>query len=408
MTPPAVFLKKNHEAAFLPKQHPWIFASGIARGDATTPGETVDVRTSAGDFVARGTWNPRSALRVRVWTWNDEPIDRGFFTRRLAEAAALRRSAGLDASRPGAPTDAFRLVHAEADRLPGLVVDAYAGFLVVQFNAAGVEHHRAAILDALEEAFRPAGILEKSDAAARAREGLGPAGGLLRGTPPPAPLEIREDGLVFLVNLPAGQKTGFYLDQRENRRNAAALVRTLPAESAPSVLNLFSYTGAFGVHAAAARPGTRVLNVDSSEEALTLSRRNFERNALADRTEHLEADAFRALRDLAAARRQFSLVITDPPKFARGIRDVPAALKGYRDLNRHALAVVAPGGYLATFSCSGAVSPADFEKTVLAAARETGAPVQILARPGAPADHPVPGFFPEAGYLKGLVLKKMD
>jgi 23S rRNA (cytosine1962-C5)-methyltransferase len=386
-------------------RHPWVFSGAIQKVDGSpSPGGLVEVVGAQGNWLARGYYNSNSQIAVRILTWDqDEVVDAAFWRRRLLAAAAARE--GLAAS---TGTTAYRLVYAESDALPGLVVDRYAEsrpagrgeWLVVQFLASGVESRRADILDALEELFAASGIVDRSDVSVRRREGLQPRRELCRGVAPPADLEIREHGLRFPVDLLGGQKTGFYLDQRENRRIVGA-----HAEGR-RVLNAFSFTGAFGVYALAGG-AVHVTNLDSSYEALEGAEAALRLNDFdPDRqSEGVAGDVFQVLRAFRDEGRQFDLVILDPPKFARSKSDLPAATRGYKDINLLGFKLLAPGGLLATFSCSGSVSPDLFQKVVFGASLDARRDAQILAKLGQAADHPILLSFPEGEYLKGLLCR---
>jgi len=314
----------------------------------------------------------------------------------MAEAAlALRR-----ASIPSETSDAMRLVHAEADGLPGLIADRYADTLVVQILSAGCERWRKILTEILSDTSGCARIYERSDTHARELEGLAPRTGTVFGPPLDAPVRIVEHGIQYEVDLVAGQKTGFYLDQRDNRRRIGALAK------GREVLNGFCYTGGFSLSALAG--GARsVVSIDSSAPALALAKRNLARNGLdAHKAEWLEADVFGALRGLQRENRQFDLIVLDPPKFAPTPKDAAGAARGYKDVNLNALRLLRPGGLLATFSCSGGISPDLFQKIVAGAAADAPAPLLLLQRFGAAPDHPVRIEFPEGEYLKGLLLER--
>jgi 23S rRNA (cytosine1962-C5)-methyltransferase len=390
---PTVRLRDGRERSVL-RRHPWVFSGAIARveGDPQA-GDTVLVRDAAGRPLARGIYNPQSQIALRLLTFDpDQPIDRELFAQRIERALAARE--GLVGT---GETDACRLVHGEADGLPGLVVDRYGEWLVVQFLALAAEVHRETLIDLLVAQAAPRGIHERSDDAVRAREGLDERSGPLAGAAAPELLEITENGLRFLVDPRRGHKTGFYLDQRESR----ALVRRRAAGA--EVLDAFAFTGGFasaalagGAHAATA--------LDSSPDALALARQQLGGHAPAPgRLACEQADVFRALRRYRAEGRRFDLVVLDPPKFAPGRAQLERALRGYKDINLQALGLVRPGGLLATFSCSAALEPAVLQRTVFQAALDAGREVQILARPTQGEDHPVLVSFPESFYLKGLL-----
>jgi len=385
------------------QRHPWIFSGAVRciEGDPAD-GDVVDVVAHDGQFLARGYLNRRSQIVVRLLTWDPhEAVDRGFWRRRL-EGAIQRRHhlPGLE------DTDAYRLVHAESDGVPGLVVDRYGDYLVVQFLTLGVERRKVELVGLLEELVRPRGILERSDVDVREKEGLPvrrtdgePVTGVLAGRAPPPLVVARESGHRFWVDLWAGQKTGFYLDQRENRRRVARYC------AGRQVLNVFSYTGAFAVYALAAG-ASHVTNVEASAEALELGQRNLALNRLeAWRVEDVAGDAFQVLRAFRDAGRSFDLIILDPPKFAYSQAQVQAACRGYKDINLLAMHLLRSGGILCTFSCSGLVSAELFQKVVFSAALDAGRDVQVLERLSQGPDHPVLLTFPEGEYLKGLICR---
>jgi 23S rRNA (cytosine1962-C5)-methyltransferase len=399
-------LKAGREKSLL-RRHPWIYSGAVERiaGDPQ-PGDTVDVRAADGRWLARAAFSPRSQIRARVWTFTeDEPVTPDFFRNRLARALATRRSSIIShqssiinhQSSVVRPPSAARLVNAESDFLPGLIVDRYADWLVCQFLSAGAEKWKREIVAALGELIPNAGIYERSDVDVRAKEGLPPVTGVLAGAPPPELVEIEEHGCRFLVDVQRGHKTGFYLDQRDNRALLAAHA------SGREVLNAFAYTGAFGVLALKGG-AAHVTNLDSSAAALELAQRNCELNGFdGTRTTHHVGDAFSVLRQYRDARRQFDIVVLDPPKFAESQSQVERAARGYKDINLLAFKLLRPGGLLFTFSCSGAIEPALFQKIVADAAVDAGREAQILQRMTQAADHPVALSFPEGEYLKGLV-----
>ena len=377
--------------------HPWIFASAIERvEDSPQPGWTADVVTYDGRWVAKAGYSPKSQLRARVWTLNEgEEIDAAFFERRIRSAVGVRHRLGRME-----PEGGCRLINAEGDRLPGLVVDRFADVLVVQINSSPMEYWRETILDALEAAVKPVAIYERSDSDNRAKEGLEKRMGWVRGSAPEGNIEINEFGAVFGVDVVQGHKTGFYLDQAENR----ALVRDLSAGA--RVLNCFSYTGGFSVQAALGG-AVEVVSVDSSQPALDLSAANFARNGLGEdeRFSHWNSDVFKALETMRAEGRSFDMVILDPPKFASSGIHVERALHAYRKLSRSGIPLVAPGGLLLTFSCSGAVTPEAFQKSVTLALSDNHRRGRILRRLSAASDHVTDFGFAEGAYLKGLALE---
>ena len=374
--------------------HPWIFSGAVesTHGDAAGVG-IADVFDCKKSWIARGLYNSASQIRVRVLTSKDEPIDADFFRRRIARALALR-------DKYVAPkTDAYRLINGEGDFLPGLVVDRYADFLVCQFMTAGMEKHKSIIADILMDAGPSKGVFEKSGGKAREEEGLEPSVGLLAGEELPELIEIKENGFKFLVDVRGGQKTGFFLDQRDNRQFLKEVAR------GAAVLNCFSYSGAFSIHALGG--GARsVISLDSSRPALELAEKNLALNAFdGDNTELIKADAFAYLKQSSAS---FDIIVLDPPSLAHRRSDVDAATGGYKFLNLHALKHVNPGGFLLTFSCSQHLSSDLFQKVVFGAAVDAGRRVTVVKRLGAPIDHPVSLHHPEGEYLKGLVLRVLD
>ena len=390
----AVILKPGREKSLL-RRHPWIFSGAVAQvvGNVDS-GATVEVRAATGQRLGWGAYSPHSQITVRMWTFAPEArVDSVFLRRRLAAALSARQCwAAL-----GRCT-ALRVVNAESDGLPGVVVDRYDHYLVCQFLCAGAEYWKSAIVAALTELCPDVrGVYERSDAEVREKEGLPPVTGVLAGERPPERLEIREGDCRFIVDVYSGHKTGFYLDQRENR----ALVSAYAAGR--EVLNCFAYTGGFGVRAVQGG-AAQVTNVDTSEAALTLGQHNFALNgADVSRVRNLVGDAFQVLRQFRDAQRQFDLIILDPPKFATAHSQLERALAGYKDINLLAFKLLRPGGVLFTFSCSGLVSSDLFQKVVAGAALDAGREAQIVRRMTQAPDHPVALNFPEGEYLKGLV-----
>ncbi|HTG96491.1 MAG TPA: class I SAM-dependent methyltransferase [Burkholderiales bacterium] len=390
----SLVLKKGRERS-LRRRHPWIFSGAVEKASGKA-GETLEVRDAAGKFVARAAYSPKSQIRARVWSFDAaEQIDAAFFRNRVQKALALRE--GLPAARH---TNALRLINGESDGLPGLVVDRYADVLVAQFLAAGVERWRDVILDSLTELSGCEAIFERSDAEVRKLEGLEARVGFARGNRNATRCPIVEHGLNYRVDVEQGQKTGFFLDQRENRQRVRALA------AGREVLDGFSYTGGFAINALAGG-AKRITAVESSAPALEVAKENLAANPLdASRVEFVQADVFSQLRTLRDQNAKFDLIILDPPKFAPTAAQVKKAARAYKDINLWALKLLAPGGLLATFSCSGAV-PADlFQSIVAGAALDAGGDAKIVERFGAAADHPVALEFPEGEYLKGLLVLK--
>jgi 23S rRNA (cytosine1962-C5)-methyltransferase len=403
----SIILKPGREKSLL-RRHPWVFSGAVAQANRNpAPGETVEVRAADGTWLARAAYSPTSQIRARVWTFEqDEAVDADFFRRRIATALSLRTTLGLAAA-----SDSFRIIHAESDRIPGLVVDRYGDILVLQALTAGCEFWRETLADLLLEATGAKMIYERSDADVRELEGLPPRTGALRVANPssinhsPAafnhsPLTITEHSLKFLVDIEKGHKTGFYLDQRANRQRVGELAQ------GRDILNCFCYTGGFSLHAAWGGAKS-VLSVDTSAEALAIGQENAALNGIqAEALEWLEADVFTALRKFRDQNRAWDLIVLDPPKFAPTAAQAEKAARGYKDINRLAFKLLRPGGILVTFSCSGGIDAALFQKIVASAALDAGVDAQIVETLTQGPDHPVSLHFPEGAYLKGLVCVK--
>jgi 23S rRNA (cytosine1962-C5)-methyltransferase len=386
-------LRPGKEKSLL-RRHPWIYATAVERvAGRPASGDTVRVHGADGRFLARAAFSPASTIRARAWTFDEgERVDEAMIGARVAAAVARRESLR------GA-TDALRLVFGEADALPGLVVDRYADQLVVQLLAAGVERWRDPIVAALVAATGCAAVYERSDAAAREREGLVPREGPLRGEAP-GPVAVAEHGVRYLVDVVGGHKTGFYIDQRDNR----ALVGEWAAGR--SVLNCFCYTGGFTI-AARAGGASEATSIDSSAEALAMAARNERLNGFAEPSAWLQANVFDALKAMVAEGRSFDLIVLDPPKFAPAAQHVDRAARAYKEINLKALRLLAPGGLLFTFSCSGAIPVDLFQKIVAGAVFDARVDAQMLRRLAAGIDHPMAMTHPEGEYLKGLMLRRM-
>jgi 23S rRNA (cytosine1962-C5)-methyltransferase len=386
-----VVLKKGREKP-VRNRHPWVFSGAVSRVEGED-GSLVRVVDSRGAYLATGYLNRRSQIVVRLLAWDaEETIEAGFWRRRLERALAGRQRLAADPE-----TNAYRLVYAEADGLPGLVVDRYGDWLVMQCLTLGLARRRDEIAALLVELLRPVGIYARDDADVRVKEGLPLETGALWGQAPPDRIEIAEHGRRFLVDVRRGHKTGFYLDQRENRQRTAAYC------AGADVLNAFAYTGGFGVYAGLA--GARsVLNVDTSLEALELAEENLALNDCPPQ-DLLAGDVFQVLRDYRDQGQAYDLVILDPPKFAASQAQVMAASRGYKDVNLLAMQLLRPGGTLITFSCSGLVSADLFQKIVFGASVDAGRDVQIVESLAQGSDHPVLLTFPEAAYLKGFVCR---
>lgn len=387
-------LKKGREKPVL-QRHPWIFSGAVERVTGQVqPGELVAVVDGNGRFLAYAYFNPASQIQGRILSWDEaEPIDETFWRKKIGRAIAGRQPLALEPH-----TTAYRLVNAESDGLPGLVVDKYGDFLVMQCLTLGIDQRKEMLTTLLTDLLKPAGILERSDVNVREKEGLTEVAGLRGGQKPPKELTILENSLQFGVNLLEGHKTGFYLDQRQNR----ATVCQSAFVAGKDVLNVFSYTGGFAVYAAA-QGARHIINLDSSAEALVKAEKNVLMNA-GERPldEYIMGDAFQVLRHYRDNGRTFDMVILDPPKFAHSQRDVERACRGYKDLNWLGMRLLKPGGWLATFSCSGLVSADLFQKVVFGAAVDARRDVQMIQQLGQAPDHPILLSFPESAYLKGL------
>lgn len=395
-----LILKPGKERS-LARRHPWVYATAVARTvGKPAAGATIALRAADGAWLAWAAYSPASSIRARCWSFVEaDAIDAGWFAERV-RAAVARRAMLVEA------TNAVRLVFGEADGLPGFVADRYADQLVVQFQAAGVEAQRNVLVDALVAATGCANVYDRSDSATRQREGLPPSTGVVRGAEPPELVEVLEHGVRYLVDVRRGHKTGFYVDQRDNRRLAGELAARLARAQgrAPAMLNCFCYTGGFSIAAARGGAGS-VLSIDSSADALALAQRNWALNGLDPGAAQWRADnVFDALRALRDEQARFDLIVLDPPKFAASHRHVERAARAYKDINLSALRLLSPGGYLLTFSCSGAIDVNLFQKIVAGAVIDARVDCQLLARLAAGIDHPLLMTHPEGEYLKGLLL----
>ncbi len=379
----------------LQRHHPWVFEGSVAGGKAD-PGETVRVESHEGAFLAWAAYSPLSMIRLRAWSFDEaERVDAAMFERRIAQALAMR-------SRLAVESDGVRLIHGEADGLPGLIVDRYGDTLCAQFLAVGVDRWKATIADALLKATGLTRLYERSDASVRQLEGLPPQTGWLRGEGD-ADITIREHDWKLSVDLATGHKTGFYLDQRDNRALFAKAVRQF---ACGSVLNCYAYTGGFSV-AALAGGASHVTSVDSSAPALARATAHVALNGFdSARHEALDADVNHTLRAMLGEGRRFDAIVLDPPKFAPTASHAERAARAYKDINRLALMLLAPGGLLLTFSCSGGISADLFHKIVAGAGIDAGVDAAILQRLEEAPDHPSTLLFPEGQYLKGLMLLK--
>ena len=396
-----VVLKKGKEKSLL-RRHPWVYDTAIGKvAGKPLSGDAVCVRAFDGAFLGYGAYCPSSALRVRVWSFDEaEPMDAPGFVEGRLKAAVSARDALLER------TTARRLVFGEADGLPGLIVDNYGDWLVTQFQSAGAEQRRDLIAATLMELTGAKGVFDRSDAATRTREGLASRVGVLCGAEPPEKIEVIEDGVKYWVDVRHGHKTGFYVDQRESRLAAQRLAEEFRRKNGRGLraLNCFCYTGGFSL-ALMAGGAERVVSVDSSAEALARASENAQLNDFdASRMQWVEADVFAFLRAQREAGEQYDLVILDPPKFASSHYHVERAARAYKDINLNGMRLLAPGGHLFTFSCSGAIDVDLFQKIVAGAVFDVHREAWAIGRFGAGADHPLLMTYPEGEYLKGLHL----
>jgi len=403
VAPAQVIVRAGKERS-LERRHPWLYAGGVEHviGDPTS-GDTVALIDASGGFLAWAAWSPQSTIRARAWSFEREDrIDPAWFTARIQRAIERRRHLHER-------TDAVRLIFGEADGLPGLVVDRYGSQLVIQCLAAGVAAHREVLVDALVATTGCVDVYERSDAAVRAREGLESTTGVLRGREPSGPIEIVEDGIRYGVDIVSGHKTGFYIDQRDNRRAVREEIGRLRLDRTDqpiTMLNAFSYTGGFSL-AALAGGAASALTVDSSAEALAMAQHNAQRNGFGpEQLVAAQSDVFALLSEAAQQQRRFDLIVLDPPKFAPSASHVERAARAYKEINRKALGLLHPGGALFTFSCSGAIDVDLFQKIVAGAVIDAQVDCSLVRRLGAGDDHPMAMTHPEGEYLKGLLLRR--
>ena len=400
---PAVVLKAGKEKS-LRRRHPWVYATAVSHvtGDPAG-GATVAVRAADGAWLAWAAYSPASSIRARAWSFSEgDVIDAAWMRERVRAAVAARSGLAVSGT-------ALRLVFGESDRLPGLIVDRYGDQLVTQFQGAGVDAWREELVAALVDATGCANVFDRSDGATRAREGLPAISGVLAGAEPPEAIEVEEHGLRFLVDVRRGHKTGYYVDQRDNRRLARRLAEEFAAQHGRGAhaLNCFCYTGGFSV-AMLAGGAASVRSIDSSAEALRMARDHVRLNGLDEDAATWDgADAFDALRALKAQAAQFDLIVLDPPKFASSHHHVDRAARAYKDINLNALKLLAPGGHLLTFSCSGAIDVDLFQKIVAGAVIDSGVDAWLVQRLAAGSDHPLMMTVPESEYLKGVWLRRV-
>jgi 23S rRNA (cytosine1962-C5)-methyltransferase len=393
---PKILLKPNRQKSVL-RHHPWIFSGAIADVIGfPEKGETVRIHDSEDKFICWGAYSSSSQIAVRIWSWDEaEVIDEAFFGRRISKAIQMRKRMNI-------PSDALRLIYAESDGLPGIIVDQYVDFLVIQLLSAGAEYWKECIVNVCCEILGIKNIYERSDVDVRKLEGLTQRTGILRGSLPAENIIIQEHGMKYLIDIKRGHKTGFYLDQRDNR------VKLMGISEGRDVLDCFSYTGAFSV--AALTYGARsLIAIDSSDKALNIARENLLLNHLPDENvEFIEGDVFQELRTMRDRNRSFDLIIMDPPKFAPTKYSIQRASRGYKDINLLAFKLLRPGGYLVTFSCSGGIDLSFFQKIIADAAVDADANAVIIDRLHQACDHPVALNFPEGAYLKGYVIYKTE
>ncbi|EIZ1006599.1 class I SAM-dependent methyltransferase [Vibrio vulnificus] len=392
----AIYLVKGREKSVV-RRHPWIFSRGIDRVEGNPQlGETVDVYGHDGKWLAKAAYSPESQIRARVWSFEKQDINKAFFVKRIQDAQLLREDV---IERDG--LTGYRLIAAESDGMPGVTIDRYQNFFVCQLLSAGAEHQKQNIVDALIEVFPDCNVYERSDVSVRKKEGLQETTGVLHGEMPPKSVVIEENGVKISVDIVAGHKTGFYLDQRDSRQQAMKYVKD------KEVLNCFSYTGGFGLYALKGG-AKRVINADVSQPALDTAKFNAELNEFdisKKRAVFLNADVFKLLREYRDQGTKFDVVIMDPPKFAESKAQLNGACRGYKDINMLAMQILNPGGTLLTYSCSGLMDQVLFQKIIADAAVDAGRSVKFVERFEQAADHPTDTAYPEGFYLKGFACK---
>lgn len=390
---PAVILKKGKEH-LVHSKHPWIFSGAIEKfKNVTQNGETVVVKSFDGKELALGAISLHSQIAVRIWSFDvNQNIDEDYFAERIQSAIELRNKIiNYDV------TNVYRLINSESDLIPGLITDIYSDYTVCQFLSSGAEFWKDKIVDILKQKLNLKNIYERSDTDSRRKENLEERAGVLSGNEPPDLVEVIENNFKFLVDIKSGHKTGFYIDQRDNRKTLSDFAKD------KSVLNCFSYTGGFSIYAHSSMAKS-ITNIDSSTAALNILSKNFSvNNFTLDKVENIEGDVFQVLRKFRDERRTFDLVILDPPKFAESASQINKAARGYKDINLLAMKILNPGGLLFTFSCSGHITQELFRKIVDDAAIDSGRSVKFIKQLTQSADHPVLSSFPEGLYLKGFV-----
>jgi 23S rRNA (cytosine1962-C5)-methyltransferase len=389
-------LKPGREKS-LHRRHPWVFSGAVdSISDVPNSGELVDILSSDGEFLAKGAYSHESRIIARVWTWNiEETVNEDFIKSRVKRAVSLREPLISSSN-----TNAYRLVYAESDRLPGLIVDQYADVVVMQLLSWGVEVWRETLADYLAKITNAKSIYERSDFDSRKLEGLPVRNNLIFGEDVKGDVEIHENGIPFLVDIKQGQKTGFYLDQRKNRNRIQSYAE------GKEVLDCFSYSGGFTINALLGS-AENVIALDESSAAIELARKNVDLNQLdQSKITFIQTDVFKQLRTFRDQGKQFDLIVLDPPKFAPTRSQVNKASRGYKDINLLAFKLLRPGGILFTFSCSGGIDADLFQKIVAGAALDAGIEAQIIEHLSQDVDHPVALNFPEGAYLKGLLCIK--
>ncbi|USD42452.1 class I SAM-dependent methyltransferase [Vibrio sp. SCSIO 43135] len=392
----AIYLEKGRDKS-LRRKHPWIFSRGISKVEGTPElGETVDVLTKDGRWLAKAAYSPNSQIRARVWSFENVEIDKSFFVKRIQDAQLLREDI---IKRDG--LTGYRLIAAESDGLPGITIDKYQDYLVCQLLSAGAEYNKSLLVEALIECFPNCHVYERSDVAVRKKEGLKETVGVLHGSTPPESVVIEENGVKISVDIVNGHKTGFYLDQRDSRLQAMKYVQD------KEVLNCFSYTGGFGLYALKGG-AKRVINADVSQPALDTAKHNAQINEFdisKKRAVFLNADVFKLLREYRDQGTKFDVVIMDPPKFVSSKNNLTSGANGYKDINMLAMQILKPGGTLLTYSCSGLMGADLFQKVIADAALDAGRSVKFVERFEQAADHLTDSAYPEGFYLKGFACK---
>ncbi len=394
LTLPRVILKPRRAQPFY-NRHPWVFSGAIGRVESEPEaGAEVELQSHDGEFIGRGLYNPQSNIRLRLYSWNqDEPLDEQFWSQRIDSAIQLRRQLFSD----WADHTAFRLVYSEADGISGLTVDRYGKWLVIQLTSLALAKHLEVLTQLLNEKIQPAGIWLRTEKGIAELEGLQLSDGLLSGTEPPRPLFIEESTVRYGVDIIEGQKTGFYLDQRENRAAAARYCK------GRRVLDAFCFSGSFGIAAAKLGDAKEVVALDVSEAALALARRNAELNSVSERIRFEKSDVFAALTQLEEAGERFDVVILDPPKMTRHRSGLKQALRGHHSLNELGVRILNPGGTLIACNCSGLISPEDFKLMLANVATSTNRRIRILESRGASSDHPTSVQCMETSYLQCVI-----